>query len=207
MRGLHVFSIVALTAFVWLSNPVAAQNERDSQPEGMRKRDEEIQKKMDERFPGKNYDDMMLKSFPDERGFRSRLMLMWRLVDYLNINEKTADAFFPVYMAYLKEHDRLTNEQRTVIKRLIDGIDTDKVPLKTLRGDVERLNKIENELRKSRETFLKKSESILDERQHIKLIIFEERIKEDIFRRLRVIGGPEGNMPGSSPQIPNGRRR
>ena len=201
MKAFRLILAAALAAFIGMTDNVTAQNRppdsnrkmseneieiRRQRDEEMKKIEEETRKKMEERFPGKNYTSKMQNAFPDERGFRGRLMVMWQLTDYLNIDGKTADVFFPVYMDFLKNRDKLTDDQRRVSWHIIESIDNPSISPKDLQKDVDYLKKIEIDLKKTQDEFLKKSQRMLDSRQYIKLIVFDEKVKRDIFSRIRV---------------------
>jgi len=125
---------------------------------------------------------------PDSNGKRrskSRLMVMYRLVDQLNLDEETATKFFPAYLEYVNSRDKLVKEHRELIHRIAEDADDESVSIKDLRENIAKLRKNETLMNDERDAFLEKSETILDERQCIKLIVFNDKLKEDLFIRFR----------------------
>ncbi|MFC1691983.1 hypothetical protein ACFL1R_00585 [Candidatus Latescibacterota bacterium] len=116
---------------------------------------------------------------------KSRLMVIWRLVDHLDLDEDTGTKFFPIYLEYINTRNKLLGEQKELTESISEGADDESVPIKTLKENVVKLKKVEKSLRDERETLFKKSENILNERQHIKLIVFEDKLKRDLFSRFR----------------------
>ena len=125
-----------------------------------------------------------------------KLMVMWRLVDYLKLNEETSSKFFPVYLEYINNRDKLLKEQRELIHTISDNVDNESIPIKNLKKDVEKLTQIGKSLNEDRNKFLKKAETILDERQNIKLIVFEDKLKYDLFDRFRSMRTPQDREKG-----------
>lgn len=125
-------------------------------------------------------------STPRQRdGFDFKLMIMYKLVEELKLDEKTATTFFPVYLAYTNDRDNLMRERSELSRKISQDADNDSVSIRNLKTTVEKLKKNEKSTDDLRETFLKKASSILDERQYIKLIVFNDRLKEDLMARFR----------------------
>ncbi|HUT63751.1 MAG TPA: hypothetical protein VMZ04_07320, partial [Anaerolineae bacterium] len=125
-----------------------------------------------------------------------RLMVMWSLVDYLNLNEETSAKFFPAYLEYINNRDKLLKEQRELIHTISENVDNESIPIKNLKKDVEKLTQIGKSLNEDRNKFLGKAEKILDERQNIKLIVFEDKLKYDLFDRFRSMRTPQDREKG-----------
>ena len=123
----------------------------------------------------------------ERNGFNSRLMIMWRLVDYLSLDEDTATLFFPLYREYMKTRESLMKDQRTLTKKIVKNADDESVPVKDLKKDLAKLLGNEKSLSDAQKNFYKKSEKILSDRQYIKLIIFNDKLKDDLFSRFRTM--------------------
>ena len=111
------------------------------------------------------------------RGSKSRLMVMYRLVDQLNLDEETATRFFPAYLEYVNSRDKLVKEHRELVHKIAEDADDESVSIKDLRENIAKLRKNETLMNGERNAFLGKSETILDERQYIKLIVFNDKLK------------------------------
>ena len=116
---------------------------------------------------------------------KMRTMIMMRLVEYLDLNEDQSAKLFPVMKESNEIRNKLTKERGELIHEIRKNIDDESVSTKDLRKLVKELEKIDDEMLNEHKEFLKKSEKILEERQYIKLILFEDRLKEDLFQRFR----------------------
>jgi len=119
-------------------------------------------------------------------GIKAKLLIMYRLVDQLNMNEDTATRFFPVYLAYASKRDSLMKEHGELIRFIAEKADDESVSIRELKGNVEKLKKNEKMLEEERAAFLKKAEKILDERQYIKLVVFDDKLKNDLISQFRM---------------------
>lgn len=116
---------------------------------------------------------------------KSRLMIIYRLVDQLDLDEDTATRFFPIYLTYINSRDKLLTEHRELIHRVAEDADDESVSIKELKKNVAKLKEYEKSIEKERETFYEKAEKVLGERQYIKLIVFNDKLKEDLIARFR----------------------
>lgn len=141
---------------------------------------------------------MMKGPFGEDKS-KGKVMIIWKLTKDLNLDETTASKFFPIFNSYSEKRDKLTEKQRDLIMKVSVDVDNESVPTGTLKTKIKEINDIENSLIKEKSDFFKKAESVLDERQFMKLQIFEERLKMDIFERIHARKfmnkfGPEGDM-------------
>ena len=94
--------------------------------------------------------------------------IMMKLVEYLDLDEEQSARLFPLIRESNKIRSKLTKERMELINKI--------------RKEIER---IDEQIVKGHKEFLNKSEKILDERQYIKLILFDDRLKEDLFKHFR----------------------
>jgi len=119
------------------------------------------------------------------RRVKSQVMIMYRLVDHLNLDEDTATEFFPIYFTYVKERDKLMDQHRELILKIAKDADDESTPIRDLENSVAELEKNEKSIESARDEFMKKAKSILDERQYIKLVVFNDKLKEDLIMQFR----------------------
>ena len=112
-------------------------------------------------------------------------MIAWRLIKYLALNENQSTKFLPDFIESNKIRIKLINERRKIVHATAKDIDDESVSIKNLQKQLARIEKIDKEIMKEHENFLKKSKEILDERQYIKLKLFEDKLKNDLFQRFR----------------------
>ena len=132
-----------------------------------------------------------------EHGYRSKLMIMWNLVDYLNLNEEAAADFFPIFNDYSQKREKLTETHRALVQQIIDNVEKESFSVGELKNLVQKLEETDDSLRRERAAFLAKSKKILNDRQYIKLIIFNDKLKKDLFNRFSSnrmgVNMPEGS--------------
>jgi len=117
--------------------------------------------------------------------FKGRLMIMYRLVEHLGLDEKTATKFFPVYLSYINNRNKLYSEHRELTREIWKRAEDESVPVNELRKEVDRLAVYEEKVEQERKDFFKKAEGILNERQYVKLMIFNDKLKEDLILKIR----------------------
>ena len=121
----------------------------------------------------------------DERREKLYEMIAWRLIKYLALNEDQSTKFLPVFIESNKIRIKLINGRRKIVHATAKDIDDESVSIKDLQKQLARIEKIDKEIMKEHENFLKKSKEILDERQYIKLKLFEDKLKDDLYQRFR----------------------
>ncbi|MCE5251811.1 hypothetical protein LLG96_16505 [bacterium] len=131
---------------------------------------------------------------PDDKGSKSRLMIMWNLVDYLGLDEATAAKFFPVFIEHNNARDKFFNEHRELAEQIIKDVDDESVSVKSLKESIAKLDQLDESIRAERDAFHKKTKAFLNERQYVKLVIFNDKLKRDLFSGLsRRRGGDESS--------------
>ncbi len=128
---------------------------------------------------------MPMKSNENSRHDKMSAMMRWRLVEYLDLNEEQSAKYFPIMKEAGEIRDKLIKQRRKVIKKIFNDIDEPAVSLKELKKDVDTLQQLNEKMLQARKNFHKKSEKVLEDRQLIKLLIFEDKLKADLFRRYR----------------------
>lgn len=127
---------------------------------------------------------------------RVRLMIMWQMVDYLDIDEDTAKDFFPIYSEYQRNRNELMEEQRRLTASITASVDDETADVDALKISAERLIEIESEMVDLKRAFLADSEDRLTSRQYVKLIVFDERMKNELLRRILPDGRNRGGFQG-----------
>jgi len=116
---------------------------------------------------------------------RVQSFIMMKLVEYLDLDEEQSAKLFPMIRESNKIRGKLIKERMELIHRIGKEIDDESISIKDLRKQIKEIERIDEQLVKGHKDFLNKSEKILDERQYIKLILFDDRLKEDLFQRFR----------------------
>jgi len=119
------------------------------------------------------------------RGIKSKLMVMYRLVDELNLDEEVASEFFSVFLRYVTNRDKLAQDHRELIIEISEKADNEDVSVGDLKKLASDLKKHQQRNDKHRTEFMKNAKKILDDRQYIKLLVFEDKLKHDLMSQFR----------------------
>jgi hypothetical protein len=116
--------------------------------------------------------------------------MLGKIIGFLDLDKDQAAKFTPLFKELGESREKIMDERRDLVKSLVSGVDNKAVSLKELNAKVIKLKKNDAILEKEREEFLKKARKFLDERQVIKLQIFEDWLKEDYFKHMKESGNP-----------------
>jgi len=118
-----------------------------------------------------------------ERGHKTRQMIMWNLIEYLDLDEETAVVFFPIFKEHNKKRHELTRQHMEIVAKIIADVSDESVSSKALKALVNKHEETAASIEKERTAFLEKSRKILDYRQYVKLVVFNDKLKKDLFNR------------------------
>lgn len=121
--------------------------------------------------------------YSGERGYRSRQMIMWNLIEYLDLDEETAAVFFAIFKEHNKKRHDLTGQHMKIVSKIIADVSDESVSSKDLKALVKKHGETSASIEKERKAFLEKSRKILDYRQYVKLVVFNDKLKKDLFNR------------------------
>jgi hypothetical protein len=130
----------------------------------------------------------------NERREKLHEMIAWRLIKFLDLNEEQSFKFLPIFKESNEKRFQLIDEHRKLVGKIIKDIDDESVPESSLKEQLAKIEQIENEIIKERENYQIKTRKILNERQFIKLRLFEDKLKNDLFQRFRDRPRPEGEQ-------------
>ena len=119
-------------------------------------------------------------------GERMEMMMIWKLTDHLELTQNQAEKFFPSMRAHQKQVLKIRKEEKELFtplyKKVKKGEDVSKAEANKL------LNKVatyEQKRSKARIDFVKDSGDILNPTQQVKLLIFDEQIKQQVRNRMQ----------------------
>lgn len=122
---------------------------------------------------------------PPPDNAKMRMWLFDNMVKYLKLNDAAAKRFQPIFIDYSEKRGKLMREHFEVTHKISDDVDNDSSPIADLQTLTKRYKAINRALWQEKDQFLKRSEDVLDARQMVKLTIYEDKMKEELFRRLR----------------------
>lgn len=86
-----------------------------------------------------------------------------------------------------------------LVHTIIGKVEDDSVPIAELKTLSERYKAVNRSLWREREQFLRRASEMLDERQMVKLIVYEEKMKDDLFKKFRDRRGDGRQRPNAAP--------
>ena len=127
---------------------------------------------------------------PDDWGFKGggpgakpKLMIMWNLVEYLDLDEDAATTFFPIFNKHNEKRDELMHKHRELITDIINKVDNESVSVKELSAMLDQFDRITESIDEAHESYLEEAKEVLNDRQYVKLVIFNDKLKLDLFNR------------------------
>ncbi len=117
--------------------------------------------------------------------FRSKLMMITRLVDELEIGDTAATEFVSIFLKHSSAREKLEKELNALIVEIYDDTDNKDVSTAALKKKLAKIDALRNDLEKENDSFLKNTAKILDDRQYIKLAVFEDKLRLDLMNRFR----------------------
>ena len=121
---------------------------------------------------------------PQKKELREKINMMriWKLTEVLDLNEETASRLFPVLHKYKKERDELKHDMKITAKELEKAVNTgsDEEIRNILRG----IKQSRDKLRGIEDKELAELRDILTVQQQAKYILFHQKFKRQIKKRL-----------------------
>jgi hypothetical protein len=128
------------------------------------------------------------------------------LEKYLGLDRNASRRMRPIFMEYIQNRDKLMREHTDLTGKITAGVENNTVSIDDLKNMSRRYQSIDRLILMERDRFYRQAQDILDDRQMIKLVVFEEKVKEDLFKRFRDMrGGPPSRGDDRSGQS-NGPR-
>ena len=128
--------------------------------------------------PGRGGDDFARRA-------QIQSFMLGKIIGYLSLSEDQVSSFTPVFKNYSNQREEIIGERRKLMKYITQNVDNSNVPVKDLESKVIKLRKTNQSLQNEREKFLESTKKLLSDRQYVKLVIFEDWLKEDYFRHMR----------------------
>ncbi|OPX31535.1 MAG: hypothetical protein B1H40_03840 [Candidatus Latescibacteria bacterium 4484_181] len=127
-----------------------------------------------------------------------KILRTWKLIEDLRLSEEQAVKFFPLLTEFDTKREELEAQKQQIMDELRVLLSGEKPSAKKIQQLLARLQKNEQELRSTRESFVKKTAAVLSTEQQARLILFEERFRRqlrEVIQEMRhrgggLVGGP-----------------
>jgi len=140
-----------------------------------------------------------------KRWERIRMLRMYKLIEFLDLNEEDSARFLPLLKQFEKKQEVFRERQRELSQQLKKAVDSETITEKELKKLHKEYLDQERKTQKPRDEFRKKASEILTIKQQIKLDIFDQHFRENIKEILRDRESqryPRGREPRRNPGIP-----
>ena len=172
-----------------VSEPVAGQIEKSKKTEkaeGEAKEGKSSLSEIEEDFTTKTYDPV--KMYLREMGLISLLSREGEVEIAKRIESGENQALNAlircrVGIEYMAELGGELEAGEIKVRDIVNDIEDESVSISELKDLVEKLDDIDASISKERNAFLEKAKEILDDRQYVKLVIFNDKLKKDLFNR------------------------
>jgi len=108
---------------------------------------------------------------------KTRMLMKWKLTEYLDISEEQGDKFFPRFNSFQKEHKLILKQIGELFDDVEEMIDDKKVDDGKVIKIQNQINDLLHERHTLKNNFLDKNKDILTDEQFAKLLIFEHIFK------------------------------
>jgi hypothetical protein len=133
---------------------------------------------------------------PDKK---TRELFYSNLAKYLKLSEPVSRRFKPLFEEYGESRGKLFKESMDLVHTIIGKVEDDSIPVAELKTLSERYKAVNRSLWREREQFLRRASEMLDERQMVKLTVYEEKMKADLFKKFRDRRGDGRQRPDAAP--------
>jgi len=118
-------------------------------------------------------------------GQHMKMMSMWKLTEYLDLNEQQGDKFFPSMRAHRQGIQKIQAAEKAIFieykEKIASGAEISPGEISAV---LEKIQKLEEKRLKARMQFVRDSEKILSPAQQMKLLMFEGHMKKQIYDKM-----------------------
>lgn len=122
----------------------------------------------------------------DSRGERSKMMMIWRLTEDLELTEDQAETFFPKYRTHQEEMEKLLEESKKSMVGIRELLNEKKsISNKDVEKALEAFKELEMKKTDARVEFIKSLQGTLTSDQRAKLILAPHKMRQEAKRNIK----------------------
>lgn len=114
-----------------------------------------------------------------------KVMMKWKLTEYLDLNEQQAEKFFPKMNTYEKKRKDISTQIRLLKENIEKQISLNSSNMRKNKASIEELQKLEKNLIDAKTEYFLSIQSVLDPVQVTKLLIFDKKFKKVLKQELK----------------------
>ncbi len=118
-------------------------------------------------------------------GERMKMMSMWKLTEYLELDEKQGDKFFPSMRIHRDGIQKIQAEEMEIFIKYKEKISAgEEISTGDVSKVLDKIQKLEQKRLDARLQFVRDSDKILGPTQQMKLLMFEGHMKKQIYDKM-----------------------
>ena len=114
-----------------------------------------------------------------------KIMMKWKLTEYLDLGEEQAEKFFPKMNTHEKEMKKINDEIKKLRDEMERYIDSGTANKMVNRTNIEKIQKFEQKKLDLKSSYLLSLENVLDAKQVSKLMVFDKKFKRSLKDQLK----------------------
>ena len=121
----------------------------------------------------------------NKSGKNMKIMMKWKLTEYLDLGEEQAEKFFPKMNTHEKEMKKINDEIKKLRDEMERYIDSGTANKMVNRTNIEKIQKFEQKKLDLKSSYLLSLENVLDAKQVSKLMVFDKKFKRSLKDQLK----------------------
>jgi len=116
----------------------------------------------------------------EDRAKNMKVMMKWKLTEYLDLDESQAEKFFPKMNSHEKELKSINKEIMDLKNKLEEQISSNTSSKRENKRMIERIQELEKKKIDTKFTYIGSLDGILRPNQVSKLMVFDKRFKKSL---------------------------
>jgi len=114
-----------------------------------------------------------------------KVMMKWKLTEYLDLNEEQAEKFFPKMNSYEKKRKDINSKIKLLKENIENQVNMNSSNKRKNRASIEELQKLEKSLIDAKSEYFLSIQNVLEPVQITKLLIFDKKFKKVLKEELK----------------------
>ena len=121
----------------------------------------------------------------EDRGKNMRVMLKWKLTEYLDLDESQAEKFFPKMNSHEKELKSINKEILALKNKIEEQIASNSSSKRENKRMMEQIQELEKEKIDKKYSYVSSLDGVLTANQISKLLVFDKKFKKSLKDQIR----------------------
>ena len=121
----------------------------------------------------------------EDRGKNMRVMLKWKLTEYLDLDESQAEKFFPKMNSHEKDLKSINKEILALKNKIEEQIASNSSSKRENKRMMEKIQELEKEKIDKKYSYVSSLDGVLTANQISKLLVFDKKFKKSLKDQIR----------------------